>query len=108
MLVKVIRQNGKGVGWTIIAEDEGDRLTLGSIRNMQFFGMKSSGTDIKYAGVKSWPENEEYAHQMAWIQSGVRDEFSISKLDNNMNMPNITINGDPNDKHEAAIDKLGD
>jgi hypothetical protein len=106
MQVKLIRKDGKVVGWTLIAENEQDRLVMGSIRNMQFFGMND--TAIKYAGVTTWSEDERYAQQMAWVQKGVHSEFNISKLDDKMNMPTVTITGDPNDAHEDAIHKLGE
>lgn len=73
MKVELIKIDGKTAGWKLVAENEEDRLRLGSIRNMQFFGMND--TAIKYAGVKSWSENEDYAQELAWIQKKYREEF---------------------------------
>ena len=44
------KQN-KTIGWSLVAENIDDKLTLGSIRNIEFWG---SGDDvIKYDGIKS-------------------------------------------------------
>ncbi len=94
MKVELVKQNGKTVGWTLIAETTEDRLRLGSIRNMQFFGIKE--TAITYGGVMSWKEDTKYVQQLAWIQKCVSGEFSISKLDDNMNMPTITVTDEEN------------
>lgn len=81
MKVQVIRKDGKAYGWTILAENEAEMRTLGTIRNMQFFGMNE--TAIGYAGVKS---DSGYAVKLAWCQRCIIKEFSFSNLDENNNL----------------------
>ena len=45
-------------GWKLIAENEEERLQLGSIRNLEFWGDESSKP--VYDGYTSYPEDDNY------------------------------------------------
>jgi hypothetical protein len=67
MLVELTKIDGQVVGYTIAAETEQDKLVLGSIRNMQFWGFDD--TALEYAGVESEDKEEgSYALKMHYIQ----------------------------------------
>lgn len=51
MKIELVKHEGKTVGWTIIAETTEDKLTLGTMRNMEFFGMDENS--VEYDGVSS-------------------------------------------------------
>lgn len=55
MKIELVKHEGKTVGWTIIAETTEDKLKLGTMRNMEFFGMDDNV--VQYDGVSS--ENDE-------------------------------------------------
>jgi hypothetical protein len=71
MKVELVKHEGKTIGWELVAENEEDRLTLGSIRNMQFFGLDE--TAIVYRGVTAWKEDNNYAQTLEWRQKKFRD-----------------------------------
>ena len=51
MKIELIKENGVTVGWDLVPENTDDNLKLGTIRNMQFFGMDD--TEVKYDGMES-------------------------------------------------------
>lgn len=67
MLIELTKIEDKVVGYTIEAENEQDKLTLGSIRNMQFFGFDD--TALRYDGVESEETPEgSYAIKLHYIR----------------------------------------
>ena len=85
MKVLLIKKDGKAVGWSIEGETDTERLTLGAIRNMQFFGL--GDTAVQYAGIKHYGEDHSYvAGKLAWVQECVHEEFGFNKLDEFNNM----------------------
>lgn len=52
MKIELIKNDkGQTQGWSIIAENKEDKLTLGTMRNIEFFGMDDNA--IEYNGMKS-------------------------------------------------------
>lgn len=68
MKVNLIKQDGKSVGWTIEGENEEEKRTLGSIRNLQFWG--TGDTKIEYNGMMTDPGDEDYVLSLSWATKG--------------------------------------
>lgn len=66
MILELVKHEGKSVGWKLVAENEADRLRLGSVRNLQFWGFDD--TNIEYAGVNAHPEYENQVQSLEWRQ----------------------------------------
>lgn len=64
MKIDLFKHEGNAVGWQIVAENKEDQLRLGSIRNLQFFGL--GDTAIEYAGRQS--KDDRYVDSLAWKQ----------------------------------------
>jgi hypothetical protein len=65
-------EKGQTIGWSIIAESKEDKLTLGSMRNLEFFG---SGDDvIKYDGMKSDPEDNNFVIQLNYATKAYKKD----------------------------------
>ena len=57
-IILIKNTEGKTCGWNLQAESVDDRLILGTIRNFNFFG--TDNQVIKYDGIKTWPEDDDY------------------------------------------------
>lgn len=64
MKIDLFKHEGNTVGWQLVAENKEDQLRLGSIRNLQFFGL--GDTAIEYAGRQS--KDDRYVDSLAWKQ----------------------------------------
>lgn len=58
MRIELIMHEGRTTGWNIIAETIEDKLTLGSMRQVEFWG--TGEHRIEYDGMRTDPENDEY------------------------------------------------
>lgn len=69
MKIELIKNEAnRTVGWSIIGETKEDKLRLGTMRNLLFFG---TGDDvIEYDGVSTDPENENLAEKLHFATKG--------------------------------------
>ena len=73
MKVELIKNDtNKTVGWKLVAETKEDKLRLGTIRNMEFFGLND--TVITYDGMKTDPEDENYVVEVLYATKGHQKE----------------------------------
>jgi len=79
MKVILLQHESKTVGWKLKAENKEDKLRLGSIRNIQFFGLDD--TAIRYSGMKG---EGDYVAELSWAQK------KFVKDGNNMDAPTLT------------------
>jgi hypothetical protein len=69
MQIELVKNEaGKTVGWTIIGETEEDKLRLGSMRNLLFFGMYDNV--VEYDGMTSDPEDNDYVLKLHFATKG--------------------------------------
>lgn len=73
MQIELVKKDDKVVGWKLIAENEEDRLKMGSVRNMCFFGM--GGDVIAYNGVTPWKEDPNYVQELQWIKKKHHSDY---------------------------------
>ena len=73
MQLELIKKDSITIGWKLIAENEEERLKMGSIRNMSFFGM--GGNVPAYAGMRSWPEDSRYVQELQWKQKKHHEDY---------------------------------
>lgn len=70
-------ENGKTVGWSITGETREDKLRLGSMRNMLFFGMNDNF--VEYDGMETDPNDRDYVLRLKFATRGYikrkREEF---------------------------------
>lgn len=58
MKIELIMEDGKTVGWDIIAENDEEKRILGSMRNVEFWG--TGDNLIQYNGMTHDPDDERY------------------------------------------------
>lgn len=65
MKIELIKNEAnKTVGWKLVGETKEDKLRLGTIRNMEFFGL---GDDVvEYDGITSDPENKNLVSEVRY------------------------------------------
>lgn len=78
MKVILIRTEKKTVGWKIEAETTEDKLILGSMRNLQFFGMGKN--KVSYGGMTLDPEDTDYVMSMEYTTEGYQQEQNDTML----------------------------
>ena len=63
MLIKLTKDDDGVInGYQFIPEDKEDKMVLGSIRHMHFFGLDE--TELKYQGIET---KEDYVTKMSFI-----------------------------------------
>lgn len=63
MKIELVKNDaGNTVGWQIIAETKQDKLRLGSMRNMLFFGFGDSV--VEYDGWRADPKDKKYVQSL--------------------------------------------
>jgi len=68
MKVEILRdENNRAIGWTITGETPEEKLTVNTIRNLQFWG--SGDTSIEYAGREGGSKDNSDAGTLKWKQS---------------------------------------
>lgn len=74
MKVSLIKKDGKTVGYEMQPETHEDKLILGSIRQMQFWGFDS--TKLVYAGISTanLEDGREYVNRISWVQEKHHDD----------------------------------
>jgi hypothetical protein len=82
MKLELIKDDGKTVGWNLVAETKEEKLQLGSIRALEFWGEQGR---LKYNGIKSEKQPEgEYVVELGYCtedyQKKVRDNFRTKVL----------------------------
>lgn len=65
MKIELVKHEGKTVGWEIIAETTEDKLKLGAMRNIEFYGMNDDA--INYDGVET---EGNYAVKLKYATKG--------------------------------------
>ena len=63
---------GQAIGWTITAETKEENVVVGTIRDLQFFGMDE--TAIKYDGRRETPEGNLI---LGWKQARYKKENDV-------------------------------
>jgi len=80
MKVILIEDEGKTVGWKVEAETTEDKLTLGSMRNLQFFGMNENS--VEYIGRESEDTPEgEYVTSMSYATKAYDKKLTNAMLE---------------------------
>jgi hypothetical protein len=69
MKIELIKNGKSSIGWKIIPEKEEEKLTLGTIRGLCFYGVE--GDAIKYDGIKSepGPNGKDNVTEIRWLQA---------------------------------------
>jgi len=68
MHINLIKVDNKTIGWDLIPDTKEDKLILGSIRHLQFYGLDDEV--IKYNGIntESIPNEGEYVTKIMYRQ----------------------------------------
>jgi hypothetical protein len=68
MKIKVKYKNNEAIGYNIIAETENEKRTLGTVRNLHFWGFDD--TELEYDGIESEQlENDKhFVNSLKFIQ----------------------------------------
>lgn len=71
MKVNLIMEEGRTVGWTIEAENTEERLTLGSIRNLEFWG--TGEQKVQYNGMAPFKDDDNYVQSVKYATKTYKD-----------------------------------
>lgn len=72
MKIELLQEEGRTVGWEIIAENEQERRILGSMRNVEFWG--TGDTKIEYAGRVDYEPDDRYVHSLKYATKGYKEK----------------------------------
>ena len=72
MKIELTMEEGRTVGWEIIAESEEERRILGSMRNVEFWG--TDDKKIQYDGMVSYKPDERYVHSLKYATKGYKEK----------------------------------
>jgi hypothetical protein len=69
MKIELVRnESGKTVGWSIIGETKEDKLRLGSMRHLLFFGLGDNV--VEYDGMTADPNDDDYVEKLHFATKG--------------------------------------
>jgi hypothetical protein len=69
MRIELVKdESNHTAGWTIIGENEDEKRTLGSMRNLLFWGLKENV--VEYDGMSADPDDPNYVAKLHFATRG--------------------------------------